>query len=476
MMKNIIDGVSPHVNLSFNTPAPQCIDAEIALLGAILIEPASISKASSLAPEDFFFTEHGEIFLALQSVISAGRRPTPLTLSPLLNGLKFTGGMNAALYLGKLVSEATSAVNVAEYALTVREYAGRRKLYELGKHLMTAAGGASALPQHSAADAVQILDEIISMSRASGAAQMNVGDAIQAAMDRYKAGTGGKGVPTGLRELDVMLGGGWKRGELIIWGARPSMGKSAFASSSALRSAMKGYGGLFFSLEMTRDMIAARMASDSIWNQLTPVPYGKIMSWGIDSRDEERIREMALQVKELPLEINDEFGLTMAEIASRSRIQAEKFAKAGKRLDFIVVDHIGKIRASDRYSGNKVHETGEKSNALLGLAKELDCAVVALHQLSRGVEGRDNKRPSLSDLRDSGNLEEDAHVAGFLYRQSYYLAREKTDDNEAELFRLSQLEKTKNDLELIIEKNRNGPCGTVKAFCDMENNVVRDRT
>jgi replicative DNA helicase len=285
-----------------------------------------------------------------------------------------------------------------------------------------------------------------------------------------------RGVTTGLKELDKMLGGGWKRGELIIWGARPSMGKSAFASSSALRSAMAGYGGLFFSLEMTKDMMAARMASDLIWNSQTPIPYSDIMSWKIDGRDEERIRKKAEQIAELPLEINDEFGLTMAEIASKSRVMAERFAKAGKRLDFIVVDHIGKVKASDRYSGNKVQETGEKSNALLGLAKELDCSVVALHQLSRGVEGRDNKRPGLADLRDCGNLEEDAHVAGFLYRQSYYLARDKTDSNEEELFRLNMIEKTKNDIEFIIEKNRNGPCGTVKAFCDMGNSVVRDRT
>jgi replicative DNA helicase len=149
--------------------------------------------------------------------------------------------------------------------------------------------------------------------------------------------------------------------------------------------------------------------------------------------------------------------------------------RAGQSLDLVVVDHLGLIRPSGRYAGNKVQEVGEVSDALATLAKDQNVAVLALHQLNRGTEGRENKRPTLADLRNSGDLEQDADLVCFAYRQSYYLERMKCDPgSQAELQRQTELEACRNTLDILIAKNRNGPTDTVTLFCDMASNVIRD--
>ena len=152
----------------------------------------------------------------------------------------------------------------------------------------------------------------------------------------------------------------------------------------------------------------------------------------------------------------------------------EKLDRIGRHVDVIGIDHLNKVRASDRYAGNMVHETGEKSAAFAEMAKELDAAVVAAHQLNRAVETRENKRPGLSDLRDSGNVEQDAETVIFLYRPAYYLERARENSVAAEDERKDRLAECQNTLEAIIAKNRNGPCLTLEFFADMASNVVRD--
>jgi replicative DNA helicase len=164
----------------------------------------------------------------------------------------------------------------------------------------------------------------------------------------------------------------------------------------------------------------------------------------------------------------------IAEIASRVRAQAQRFEREGVKLGLVVIDHLGFIKASDRYRGNRVHEVTEISAGLGQIAKEHDVALIVLSQLNRGTEGRENKRPSLSDLRDSGSLEQDADVVLFCYREAYYLERTKHDPgSQAELKRQTELEATRNTLEVIVAKNRMGPTGIVNLFCDMGCNAVR---
>jgi len=173
--------------------------------------------------------------------------------------------------------------------------------------------------------------------------------------------------------------------------------------------------------------------------------------------------------------IEEASGPSVMQIMAKTRKAQVHFERAGKRLGLVIVDHIGKVRPSNRYKGNKVHEIGEVSQALAQLAKIEDVAVLALVQLNRGVEGRENKRPTMADLRDSGDLEQDADTVLLAYREAYYLEREKHDDDDSkEKMRLAELERRKHELEVIVAKQRNGAVGTVKLWCDMQSNVITD--
>ena len=172
--------------------------------------------------------------------------------------------------------------------------------------------------------------------------------------------------------------------------------------------------------------------------------------------------------------INEQAGLSMAEIAAFTRTAAQMFERQGRELGLVIVDHIGKVKPSTNYRGNKVHEVGEISNALATLAKRENVAVLALCQLNRGVERRENKRPGLADLRDTGDIEQDADAVMFAYRHAYYLERQKEENDDKERARVKALELTRNDLELIIAKQRNGMTGVVELYVDMASNVVRN--
>jgi replicative DNA helicase len=278
-----------------------------------------------------------------------------------------------------------------------------------------------------------------------------------------------------LVDLDRALGG-WHRKELTIIAARPSMGKSALLFSAFRLAARKGTASLIFSMEMPTEMVTRRMLSDAVWNRDTPIPYVKMLRGSLSEIEVARLAAVSPKIEGLPIAIDDQAGLTVSEIRSRAKRHMERLDAAGQRLDVIVIDHLGKIRASDRYAGNKVHEMGEKTAALAEMAKDLNVAVVAAHQLNRGVEGRDNKRPTLADLRDSGNIEEDAETVMFLYRPAYYLERTREDGFEREDARKEKLIACQHDLEVILAKNRNGACQTIEFFIDLPSNVVRDRT
>lgn len=252
------------------------------------------------------------------------------------------------------------------------------------------------------------------------------------------------------------------------------MGKTAFGAAIMLNAARAGAGVMMFSLEMSRTALAARCLSEAVWNRDTPIPYADILNERINETQKDRLHNASQKFESLPIEIDDQGGLTVSEISARARQQAAKFERAGQKLGLVLIDHLGKVRASKRYAGNLVAETGEVSNALANLGKELDVAIIALHQLNRAVEGREDKHPQLSDLRASGDVEQDADLVGFLYRPSYYLERMKFEDKDQEKKRKEKLETKKYELELIIAKQRNGPCITIDLFADMANNAIRN--
>jgi replicative DNA helicase len=230
----------------------------------------------------------------------------------------------------------------------------------------------------------------------------------------------------------------------------------------------------FFSLEMEAEELTARALTDMAWSRDLRTEYDRVDHGNLEAWQIERLCQAQQQLEQLPLFIDHRVGLTLAQVRARAHQLAQKLQAERKRLDVVAIDHMGLLRASDRYSGNKVAETEEVSAGLKAIAKEMDIAVVALVQLNRAVEGRDNKRPSMADLRWSGAIEQDADCVMFCYREAYYLEREKHDSAENEIGRQHRLYQTRNLLEIGIAKQRGGKTSVLEFFTDIGCGVVRD--
>jgi replicative DNA helicase len=271
--------------------------------------------------------------------------------------------------------------------------------------------------------------------------------------------------------------GGFRRGRMYVIGGRPGAGKTTTGLSLLLKTARKGHGVLFVELEMTAPELSEMALCDLAYDSRRRIEYRDLSARHIMDKDFDRNFERIVEVQRhfdnLPFLISDRSGLTINEIRSQAQQYAQKLAANGKRLDVVCVDHLNLIRASGNYRGNKVAETEEVSNALKALAKELQCAVVVLVQLNRAVEGREDKRPGLADLRWSGAIEQDADVVMFVYREAYYLQKPATDPSEEDA-RMLRLPLVEHKLEIVFAKNRGGPTPIVELFCDMGCSVVRD--
>ena len=303
-----------------------------------------------------------------------------------------------------------------------------------------------------------------------------LGDALHDANERLtlaRANPGALGgITTGLRSLDHFIDG-IHAGELLVIGARPSMGKTGLAASVSRMMAEAGHSGMFFSLEMGSGSIADRVIADRLYDRGSP-SYWDLRRGAVGDAHAAAVVEAMRDMRELPLLIDPSAGLTVSQIAARARRHARALKRKGRALAFVVADHIHIIRPNDRYRGNRTSEMAEISGALKALAKELDTAVIALAQLNRGVEGRDDKRPTMADLRDSGSIEQDADTIIFLFREEYYLQRTQFSSPEDEDRRVARLAEVHNVLELIVAKQRNGPIGTQRIFFDAARNAARD--
>lgn len=280
----------------------------------------------------------------------------------------------------------------------------------------------------------------------------------------------------GLRDLARMIGG-FRRKRYYVIAGRPGMGKSTLALSALLRTAMKGHGVMLFALEMGRDEVSEIAMCDLAWHRHNRIEYRDITSTAVHREGFEAKYDEVLQVRplfnSLPFYVTDKGGLSVADVRAQALHYRQRLAAEGKRLEVVCIDHLGLLKASGRYQGNKVAETEEVSAALKLLAKELDCSVVALAQLSRQTESRDDKRPTLADLRWSGGIEQDADCVMMVYREEYYLKKEESDPDK-ETTRQAKLKACANTLQVFIEKQRGGPTGEVKLFCDIGCGVVRD--
>ena len=447
------------------------VDVEQVVLGAILVSKGAAldSVCSILCSSDFYEPVHAALFEKFMDARSSGRvidiKLTVASLGPDAHA-PLIGQTTVGQYVARLAAEAVTVSDAPSYAKVVRELAERRALKAIGEELAATAAEANN-PAELAASAIEVLDPVA--ANHSGIAQhaVSIHEAGIGAVERMTTARQNPGqitgISTGLHDLDVRTNG-LQRGELAILAGRPGMGKSALAISIARQAANAGSAALYFSCEMTADLLAARAIADMCFDENDPIPYHNILSGKLSTAQAERIVEAQRDLKPLPLHIEEQAGISVAQIVSRSRRHHRMLERAGKSLDLVVIDHMHQVKASDRYRGNRVNEVTEISGALKVLAKELDAPVLALAQLSRRVEEREDKRPTLADLRDSGSIEQDADLIMFLFREGYYLERITCGEREKEDKRIARLGQVESLLEVNIAKQRNGPTRACQAL------------
>lgn len=461
-----------------------CVEAEQALLGAMMVNNSAWYRVSEIiGPEHFFEPLHARIFETIGDMMSKGQIASPVTVIPYLRNDETLIASGGPTYIARLAANAITVVNAPFYAETIKDVWLRRQSTNLAASMLDdlRLGGDG----NSAAETIsETLARLVPLREATGterpATMAKVADAVLTKLSAaYEKGTPDKDyAAAGSVDLAKAIGG-WRRGRFYVIAGRPGMGKSTVAMSFLLRTALKGNGVMFFSLEMSRDELTEMALCDLSWRGSRRIEYrdiqaSRVMENGFVAKYE-AVSEVRPLIESAPFLIADKPGLTINQIRAQAAQYAQRLSAQGQRLDVICIDHLNLIAPSDSYRGNKSAETEEISMSLKRLAKELDIAVISLVQLNRAVEGREDKRPGLSDLRWSGAIEQDADVVMFVYREAYYLERKKHDDMTEEDARKEELSRKRNNLEVIIAKHRGGPCPVLEFYCDMGCAVVRDK-
>lgn len=452
--------------------APHNIEAEQALLGALLINNDVYDRVANILNETHFFDPvHGKIFEVAASRIKNNSLASPVTLKAFLEddpGLAELGG-NA--YLVRLAGASVSVFASKDYAELIRELATRRSLIDIGNEISGKAGTIDIEndPKEQIINAEQKLYELAETGqKGSGFKSFlkAIKEAVDVANSAYQREGGMVGPSTGFNDLDKKLGG-LHQSDLLILAGRPSMGKTALATNIAFNIAKKYSKGTlqdgsegaidggvvgFYSLEMSAEQLAARILSE-----VSEVPSDQIRRGDMTEKEFRRFVEAAKSLEACPLFIDDTPALPITQLAARARR-----LKRTNGLDVLIVDYLQLVRPASS-KDSRVNEVSEITQGLKAIAKELDIPVIALSQLSRQVENRDDKRPQLSDLRESGSIEQDADVVMFVYRGEYYKEREKPNDHEIEKMAAwqAEMEELHGKAEIIIGKQRHGPIGTI---------------
>ena len=459
--------------------APHNIEAEQALLGAILVNNEALYRVSDfLEPEHFFEPIHRAIFQISRDLIRAGKIATPVTLKTFLDASVDIGGLTVGQYLARLAAEATTIINSEDYGRTVYDLHIRRSLIQVGEDMVNVAYDAPVdfSPKHQIEDAERRLYDLAESGRYDGGFQ-RFANALTTAIDMaaHAFQRDGKlsGIATGLDDLDRMMGG-LQPSDLIVLAGRPGMGKTSLVTNIAYNVAKAWQGEVkadghqttinggivgFFSLEMSAEQLATRIISEQ-----TEIPSNQIRRGNISETDFEKIKDYSIELQNLPLFVDETGGISVAQLAARARR-----LKRQRGLDLIVIDYLQLLSGSSkRSSENRVQEITEITTKLKALAKELNTPIIALSQLSRQVESRDDKHPQLSDLRESGSIEQDADVVLFVYREEYYHVMRKPLESDREKFAqwLADADKVSGKAEVIIAKQRHGPTGTVELQFD----------
>lgn len=445
---------------------PQSVDAEQALLGALLHNNLVYERvAEFLRPEHFATAVHGKIFQALGTLINRGQVADPITLRDYFEKDASLQDVGGGQYLAELATNIVSIINSEDYARKIYDLYLRRQLIDIGEEVVNTAHTFNL--ETTASNQIEIAEKKLFDLATSGHQERGIQTftsaltaAIKTAEIAYKRDSHIVGVTSGLVDIDKRLGG-LHPSDLLILAGRPSMGKTALATNIAFNAAKaqlqkrEGAHVAFFSLEMSAEQLANRLLG-----QESGVSSDKIRRGEISQNDFPKFVEVSRELSQLPLYIDDTPALSVPAIRTRARrLQRQE------GLGLIVIDYLQLIGSPGGGKGNenRVQELSEITRGLKALAKELNVPVIALSQLSRAVEQRDDKRPQLSDLRESGSIEQDADVVMFVYREEYYEARKEptpgTDKYREWDVHMTQI---RNLAEVIIAKQRHGPVGTVK--------------
>ncbi|MEK3798879.1 replicative DNA helicase [Peribacillus sp. FSL H8-0477] len=429
---------------------PQNIDAEQAVLGAIFLEPASMTVTSEvLIPEDFYRSSHQKIYTVMLKLNDHGKAVDLITVSEELGASKNLEEIGGVSYLSELAGSVPTAANVEYYVRIVEEKSLLRRLIRTATNIAQEGYSREDEVEELLGEAEKNIMEVA--QRKNAGAFQNIKDVLVRTYDNIEVLTNRKGdvtgIPTGFTELDRMTAG-FQRNDLIIVGARPSVGKTAFALNIAQNVATKTEENVaIFSLEMGAEQLVMRMlcAEGNINAQ-------NLRTGALTDEDWRKLTMAMGSLSNAGIYIDDTPGIRIGEIRSKCRR-----LKQEQGLGMILIDYLQLIQGNGHSGENRQQEVSEISRSLKSLARELQVPVIALSQLSRGVEQRQDKRPMMSDIRESGSIEQDADIVAFLYRDDYY-------DKESE---------NKDIIEIIIAKQRNGPVGTVSlAFVKEYNKFV----
>ena len=453
---------------------PANVEAEQALLGALLYDNAAFERiGDNLQGRHFYEPFHQRLFEAVETHIRKGQLAEPILIAEQFArdpGFEELGGVR---YLADLVDRAPPAANAPDYARAVYDLALRRDLIRIGGEISALA--AAGDPELDAKEQIeQAEQQLYALAETGGVSQGFVSftealhRAVTMAAEAHSRDGGLAGLSTGLMDLDSKIGG-LHPSDLVIIASRPSMGKSSLAANIGFDAArnyawepqpdgskktVRGGVVAFFSLEMSADQLALRMLAE-----VSGVSGDRLRKGEIDASEFGRVRDAALEIQDAPFYIDDTGGITLAKLAARARR-----LKRTVGLDLLIVDYLQLVTiGGTSRQDNRVQEVSAITQGLKALAKELSIPVLALAQLSRQVENREDKKPQLADLRESGSIEQDADMVMFIYRESYYLSRLEPREGSEEHFKWQeQMDQVKGLAEIIIGKQRHGPIGTVK--------------
>ncbi len=459
---------------------PHNLEAEQALLGAILVNNDAMARVQDFLTSDHFINPaHQKIYHAARKLIEKGLIASPVTLKPYFENEDSLAEIGGTEYLARLAGAAVSIINSAEYGQIIYQMAIKRELINVGTDIVN--GAYEHTVENTVQDQIEEAEKQLYALAEQGSSEggfkkfsESSADAVGLIEMAFKRGGKLAGKTTGFESINKHIGG-LHKSDLMILAGRPAMGKTALATNIAFNTARayrddmalgipheesKGAVVAFFSLEMSADQLAARILAEQSGLSAQDLRQGKL------SQDEfNRLARTAQELEGLPLFIDDSPALNIGALMTRARR-----LKRQERVGLVIVDYLQLLTGSGRGSRgpeNRVQEISEITRGLKGLAKQLEIPVLALSQLSRAIESRENKRPLLSDLRESGSIEQDADMVTFVYRPEYYHKQNEPDpDTQDHLIWLEEGDKLEGRAEFIIGKQRHGPTGKINLLFD----------